>query len=210
MRRQCGSDHSDWSSVWPVLPSPPGSDWLLFRDGGASSCSISSGSGVWLEGSKSQASSDSSVWEGLQSKVNSDWSSVNEGLSWSGSSDEGFVMSPGLASNCTFVSSEKLTGISLYWRSGWSSTFGGLGSRGKESPLWRMHSLWSSVTSDTFVVFPLSRKLASGGRTFTPVTVTEPSMALRSWRCGQPEKKRKTGRRAKKRGEKRGEVEHIT
>lgn len=47
--------------------------------------------------------------------------------------------------------------------------------------LWRSHSLWSSVASFSLLLVPLSRKLARGGRTFTPFTVTEPSMALRSW-----------------------------
>lgn len=75
-----------------------------------------------------------------------------------------------------------LTGISLYKTSGASLAPGRLGSRGNESPLWRMQSLCSSVTSETVVLFPQSRKLASGGRTLTPVTVTEPSMAFRSWR----------------------------
>lgn len=159
--------------MWSVLPSPPGSDWSVFRVGLLCSCSTSSGAGA---GSWSQPSSDSSVWEGLQSKVNSDWSSVNEGLSWRTRSDNWLS----LFSNCKSVLSEKLTGTSLNERSSFFATFGGLGSRGKDSPLWRMHSLCSSVTSDTLVVFPLSRKLARGGRTFTPVTVTEPSMALRS------------------------------
>lgn len=55
--------------------------------------------------------------------------------------------------------------------------------------LWRSHSLWSSVASFSLLLVPLSRKLARGGRTFTPFTVTEPSMALRSW----IEKKREEG-----------------
>lgn len=171
------SDHSDLSSA---SPSPTGSDWSLCSDGLSWCWLLSFGSGVWVGGSWSQTSSDSSVWEGLQSKVNSDWSSVNEGLSWSTRSDSWFVTSPRLFSKCKCVLSEKLTGTSLYERSVFLAPFGGLGSRGKDRPLWRIHSLCSSVTSDTFVLFPLSRKLARGGRTFTPVTVTEPSMALRN------------------------------
>lgn len=53
-------------------------------------------------------------------------------------------------------------------------------SRGSDMLLWRSHSLWSSVASFSLLLVPLSLKLARGGRTLTPLTVTEPSMALRS------------------------------
>lgn len=72
------------------------------------------------------------------------------------------------------------TGLPSKAKSDWSSSSGGLGSRGNDRLLCRFHSLCSSVTSATLVLVPLSRKLASGGRTFTPVTVTEPSMAFLS------------------------------
>lgn len=176
LRQKYKSDQSGWSSV---SPSPTASDGSLCSDGLLCCWSVSFGSGVWAGGSWSQTSSDSSVWEGLQSNVNSDWSSVNEGLSWSTKSD--FVTSPRLFSNCKCALSVKLTVTSLYERSVFFAPLGGLGSRGKDRPLWRIHSLCSSVTSDTFVLFPLSRKLARGGRTFTPVTVTDPSMALRNY-----------------------------
>ena len=74
------------------------------------------------------------------------------------------------------------------------------GSRGNEWPLWRTHSLWRSVTSDTLVLFPLLRKLANGGRTFTPVTVTEPSMALRNWSANGPQVKRQHDKRWQRKG----------
>lgn len=61
-----------------------------------------------------------------------------------------------------------------------SSDSEGVCSRGSDMLLWRSHSLWSSVASFSLLLVPLSRKLARGGRTFTPFTVTEPSMALRS------------------------------
>lgn len=54
-------------------------------------------------------------------------------------------------------------------------------SRGSDV-LWRSHSLWSSVASFSLLLVPLSRKLARGGRSLAPLTVREPSMALRSWR----------------------------
>lgn len=66
-----------------------------------------------------------------------------------------------------------------YWD--FSSDSGGVLSRGSDMLLWRSHSLWSSVVSFSLLLVPLSRKLARGGRTFTPFTVTEPSIALRSW-----------------------------
>lgn len=62
-----------------------------------------------------------------------------------------------------------------------SSESDGVCSRGSDMLLWRSHSLCSSVASFSLLLVPLSRKLARGGRTFTPFTVTEPSMALRSW-----------------------------
>lgn len=60
-------------------------------------------------------------------------------------------------------------------------------SRGRDMDLWRSHSLWSSVASFSLLLLlvplvPLSRKLERGGRTFTPFTATEPSMAFRSYR----------------------------
>lgn len=66
-----------------------------------------------------------------------------------------------------------------YWD--FSSDSEGVLSRGSDMLLWRSHSLWSSVVSFSLLLVPLSRKLARGGRTFTPFTVTEPSIALRSW-----------------------------
>lgn len=62
-----------------------------------------------------------------------------------------------------------------------SSESEGWWSLGSVMLVWRFHSLWSSVTSASLLLVPLSLKLASGGRTFTPFTVTEPSMALRSY-----------------------------
>lgn len=62
-----------------------------------------------------------------------------------------------------------------------SSESEGWWSCGRVRLVWRFHSLWSSVTSASLLLVPLSLKLARGGRTFTPFTVTEPSMALRSY-----------------------------